>query len=359
MPERDPAVTAGRVVFFGAVHEAVPAFHAVLGSAAAQVVGLVTYDDELAARTSGFVDLASVAEKHRIPVLRTGDDSGSHALAWVGELEPDLSVCAGWTRLLTEPMLAIPVQGTVGFHASLLPRNRGHSPITWAILRGETVTGCTMLMLAPGLGTGDIVDQREILIEAEDTCATVLEKVGESGAEMLRQHLPALVRGSAPRRPQVIHNFERMLPRRTAAMGITSFDRSSTEVNNWIRAQTRPAAGAFAYLRGERVVLWRAEEVPHRGITPIPAGAVLGVDGDGVLVTTRTGAVRLLEVQAEDGPPEPAPMWFERKGLPPGCVFDAVDAATQAWAEGRRPRPGSEPPVVPEQRGSRTKGRTP
>ncbi len=360
MPERDSAVTAGRVVFFGAVHEAAPAFHAVLGSAAARVVGLVTFDEDLAARTSGFVDLASVAEKHRIPVLRTGDASAPDAVAWVRELAPDLLVCVGWTRLLSPAMLSIPAHGAVGFHASLLPRNRGRAPVNWAILRGETVTGNTMMMLAPGVDTGDIVDQREIPIEPEDTCGTVYEKVAEAGAEMLTRHLPALVNGTAPRRPQVVQSYERMLPKRTAEMGITSFDRTSAEVNNWIRALTRPYPGAFAYLRGRRLVLWSAEEVPHKGITPMPPGAVLGVDGEGVLVTTRTGAVRLLEVQTEGGSAEPAPMWFARMGLQPGCVFDAVDAATQAWAEGRGPQPGATAPVVPRQREeSGRKGRTP
>jgi methionyl-tRNA formyltransferase len=271
-------------------------------------------------------------------------------LAWVRDLAPDLVVCVGWTRLLSPEMLAIPKYGAVGFHPSLLPRNRGRAAVSWAILRGETVTGNTMMLLAPGVGTGDIVDQREIPIDYDDTCATVLEKVAEAGADMLRQHLHALVRGTAPRRPQVISSFERMLPTRTAAMGITSFDRTSTEVYDWIRALTRPYPGAYAYLRGERLVIWRAAEVPHRGIAPMPPGAVLGVDDDGVLVTTRTGAVRLLEVQAEDGPAEPAPAWFARKGLQPGSVFEAVDAATQAWAEGRGPRPRTAPPVLPEQR---------
>jgi hypothetical protein len=84
----------------------------------------------------------------------------------------------------------------------------------------------------------------------------------------------------------------------------------------------------------------------------MPPGAVLGIDEDGVLVTARTGAIRLLEVQAEDGPAEPAPAWFVRKRLQPGYVFEAVDPATQAWAEGRGPRPGTSGsrPVVPGQR---------
>lgn len=350
MSERDAVVEAGRVVFLGAVEEAVPALHTVLSSAATQVVGLVTYDDHLAARTSGSADLTPLAERYGVPVLRTGDANAAPVLEWIRDLRPDLLVCVGWTRLLGPAMLAIPRHGAVGFHASLLPRNRGRAAVSWALLRGESVTGNTMMMLAPGVGTGDIVDQREIPITYEDTSGTLCGKVAEAGADMLRQHLHALVRGAAPRRPQVVNSFERMLPKRTAAMGITSFDRTSTEVYNWVRALTRPYPGAFAYLRGERLVIWRAAEVPHRGTTPMPPGAVLGVDEDGVLVTTRTGAVRLLEVQAEDGPAEPAPAWFTRKGLQPGYVFEAVDAATQAWAEGRGPRPGVSGPAVPGQR---------
>lgn len=346
MPERDAAVNAGRVVFLGAVDESVPAFQTVLTSAAAHVVGLVTYDEELAARTSGSADLTPLAARYGVPVLRTDDANAPPVLAWVRDLAPDLIVCVGWTRLLGAAMLAIPRHGAVGFHASLLPRNRGRAAVSWAILRGETLTGNTMMMLAPGIGTGDIVDQREIPIEYEDTSGTLCAKVADAGADMLRQHLHALVRGTAPRRPQVVNSFERMLPKRTAAMGITSFDRTSTEVYNWVRALTRPYPGAFAYLRGERLVIWRVAEVPNRGVTPMPVGAVLGVDGDGVLVTTRTGAVRLLEVQAEDGPAEPAPEWFARKRLQPGFVFEAVDPASQAWAEGRGPRPRTGTPDV-------------
>ena len=121
-------------------------------------------------------------------------------------------------------------------------------------------------------------------------------------------------------------------------MGITSFDRTSTEVHDWIRALTRPYPGAFAHLAGEKVTLWRAQVVHERG-SLLPPGTVLGVHDDGVVVTTRTGAIRLLEVQAGDEAAEPAPTWFARKGIRPGCVFDTVDEATLAWALGMGPRP--------------------
>jgi methionyl-tRNA formyltransferase len=323
----------GRVVFVGAALDAAATFDVLLRSRA-EVAGLVTLDPEQGARTPGFVDLARTAEMRGVPVLRTRDINDTETVEWVSGHSPDLMVCAGWNRLLGPATLAIPQQGVVGFHASLLPRYRGRAPVCWAILRGETLTGNTMLMLAPGVNTGDIVDQQEIPIEPHDTCAGVYEKVAASGADMLRRHLGELLTGTAPRRPQVVHHFDRMLPPRTPEMGITSFGRTAVEVHNWIRALSRPYDGAFAYLRGEKLVLWRADVLAGAG-TRMPPGLVLGVEGGGVVVTTRAGLIRLLEVQVPDRPAEPAARWFARSQVPPGSIFEPVDRDTIAWTLGR------------------------
>jgi methionyl-tRNA formyltransferase len=194
-----------------------------------------------------------------------------------------------------------------------------------------------MLMLAPGVNTGDIVDQQEIPIEPDDTCGTVYEKVSRSGAEMLRRHLGELLAGTAPHRPQAVHHFDRILPPRTPEMGVTSFARTAVEVHNWIRAQSRPYGGAFAHLWGEKLVLWRSDVLAGGG-TRMPPGLVLGVEGGGVVVTTRRGLVRLLEVQAPERSAEPAARWFARSRVPPGSIFETVDKETLAWALGRTHR---------------------
>lgn len=347
MADRAPARSAGRLVFVGALSEAEPAFEVVLGSTA-EVAALVTLDPDVGARTPRFVDLAPRAQKRGVPVLRAvGDGDTRSLLPQLRDLAPDLLVCVGWGQPLGPDLLALPPHGAVGFHPSLLPRFRGSAPVHWAILRGETITGNTMVMLTPGVSNGDIVDQREIVIERDDTCGTVYDKVTVTGAQMLREHLPALLAGTAPRRRQVVHHFDRKLPNRTASMDLTSFERTTTEVYNWIRALARPCTGAFAYMRGERVTLWRAVVLPDRR-TRVPAGTVLGVDGSGVVVTTTTGAVRLVEVQGEDAPAEPAASWLHRRGLQPGCVFESVDAATLAWTLGKAPRPEPPPDIVPE-----------
>ncbi len=205
------------MLFVGAVHEARPALEAVLHHDC-QVVGLVTLEPGRAATTAGFVDLATAARQAGVPVLETGNLNHPGEVARVRDLKPDLIVVVGWTRLLGEELLALPRRGCVGFHASMLPHNRGRAPVNWAIIRGEKETGNTMMYLAGGADTGDIIDQQRVAIDDEDTCATVYDKVGEAGAAMLRRHLDGLLAGTAPRRCQD-DSQANLLPKRTPDHG--------------------------------------------------------------------------------------------------------------------------------------------
>jgi hypothetical protein len=154
-----PAGPAGRVIFVGAVHEAAPALAAVLASGA-QTTEVVTLPAGRARTASGFVDLAPLARSRDVPVWRCTDLNAPESIEHVRRLRPDLIVVVGWTRLLCAALLAVPRHGCVGFHASLLPRYRGRAPVNWAILRGETVTGNTMMYLDAGADTGDITRVR-------------------------------------------------------------------------------------------------------------------------------------------------------------------------------------------------------
>ena len=210
----------GRVIFVGAVHEAVPALGVLLDGDAevAEVVTLPAERGRSAPPASS--DLEPLARAHGIPVRRCADINSPQSVQHTRDLRPDLMVVTGWSRLLSAELLSVPPRGVIGFHASLLPRCRGRAPVNWAILRGETVTGNTMMMLNAGTDTGDIVDQLTVTITLDDTCATVYAKIGEAGADMLRRHLPALLDGTAPRRPQG-EGGGPPLPKRTPGMGVT------------------------------------------------------------------------------------------------------------------------------------------
>lgn len=300
---------------------------------------MITPPDEYRRRLSGAADLPGAARAAGVPLL-SGTDLGTPAmLARVRALDPDLLVVVGWTRLLGPELLSIPRHGCVGFHASLLPRHRGRAPVNWAILRGETVTGNTMMMLDPGADTGDIVDQRTVLIGPEDTCGTVYDRVARAGAEMLVAHLPGLLAGTAPRRPQDPAEGD-VLPRRTPGMGVIDWDRPAPAVHDWVRALTAPYPGAFSVLDGERVMVWHTR--PPRGDEPGgPPGSVLAVEPGGVRVATRNGSVLVTDMSGPgpDRPPQPAARWCRQAGVRPGARFEAVPPAVARWVLGEGPRP--------------------
>ena len=331
-------MTGGRVIFVGAVHEAVPALGVLLGSGA-EIAEVVTLPAGRAASTSGFVDLEPLARAHGIPVRRCADINGAESARQVRELRPDLMVVTGWTRLLSAELLGVPARGVVGFHASLLPRYRGRAPVNWAILRGEAVTGNTMMYLDAGTDTGDIIDQRTVPIGLDDTCATVYAMVGEAGAGMLRHHLRALLDGTAPRRPQGPAEGPPWR-KRTPGMGITDWNRPARAVHDWIRALTWPYPGAFTFLAERKVMLWASALGDARACGA--AGEVLGCDADGVRVGTADGAILLTSVSDAGGAPGPAAAWAERNGLRPGEVFEPVRPETAAWALRPRPKPAEE-----------------
>lgn len=119
------------------------------------------------------------------------------------EVRPELVIVCGWRRLIPEDMIASVPLGVVGFHSAKLPEYPGRAPVPWALLRGDAWTADTMLFLDAGVDSGDIIDERVIpLHPRDDTPEAVYARMAHASAEMLLQHLPALLRGTAPRKPQ-------------------------------------------------------------------------------------------------------------------------------------------------------------
>jgi methionyl-tRNA formyltransferase len=327
----------GRVVFIGAVHEARPALAALLSCDQVTVAAVVTPPEDQAGRLSGLTDLASLADAAGVPVLRSGDVNAPAMVATIRGLEPDLLVVVGWTRLIGKALLAVPRRGCVGFHASLLPRHRGRAPVNWAILRGETLTGDTMMLLDPGVDTGSIVDQRSVVIGPEDTCGTVYERIADTGAEMLVEHLPALLDGTAPRRRQDPGQGD-SLPRRIPEMGVLDWNRTARQVHDWVRALTTPYPGAFTDLDGRQLMIWRTL-VPTDTRPCGPAGSVLAIEPAGLRVAANSGSVVVTSMSAPGEAPQPAAPWSRRAGISPGARFAAVPPEVARWARGEGPRP--------------------
>jgi methionyl-tRNA formyltransferase len=308
-----------RIVFVGAHMESYAPFRRLI-ERGDNIVGLVTLNAESMQKMSGATDLTELATEARIPLLRIANINRPEAIRWIQELQPDLLLVVGWTQLVKSELLRVPKLACLGFHASLLPKYRGRAPVNWAIINGETMTGNSMITLEPEADTGDIVAQRAIPIADEDDCNTIYQKVGQTEVEMLEEVLPLIQRGILPRTRQD-DSLATVMPKRRPEDGLINWNRSTREVYNWVRALTEPYPGAFSFVNGERVWIWKAEleagPMVQRGSQP---GEVAIGSGGWPQVATGDGWIRLVSVQREGGP-KVSGQTASETFLPPGVIL--------------------------------------
>jgi len=211
-------------------------------------------------------------------------------------LAPEIGFVVGWRTIIPDQLCAVPSKGLVGIHASLLPRYRGCAPINWAIIEGERRTGVTLFYLSSILDGGDIIGQRVIEISRDDSAGTVAEKAAEETSELIRQFYPPLRDGCAPRIAQD-HSLAFYRPRRTPDDGQVDWSWPADRIYDWVRALTRPYPGAFTYLDGRRVTVWRASTSEEEFPVDEPPGTILDIRGRGaLLVATGEGSLLIEEV---------------------------------------------------------------
>jgi len=307
-----------RIVFVGVHQESRAPFEYLLATGE-NVVGLVTLTPEQAAKFSGTTDLATPARDVQIPTLEVTTLKDEGAVEFVEKLRPDILLVVGWMRLLTDRVLRIPKIACLGFHASLLPKYRGRAPINWALINGETKTGNTLMVLAPGADEGDIVAQREIRIEFEDDCNTLYEKVAQTEVDMLADILPQIRIGRLPR----IHQdpgAATVMPRRRPEDGLIDWGKDARRLYDWVRALTHPYPGAFTWLNGQKLFVWTAlPKPPHNPPAEVAVGTIALGEHGYPEVKTGSGWLELIRVQLE-GEPE----------------LDGIEAARTFLGQGRR-----------------------
>jgi methionyl-tRNA formyltransferase len=208
-------------------------------------------------------------------------------------LHPDAIIVVGYGRIIPQWMLDLPPFGNINLHASLLPKYRGAAPIQWAIANGETVTGNTTMRIDAGLDTGDILEQQELAIAAEDTAESLAPRLAAIGADLMVETLRGLQAGSI--HPRTQDNSQATLaPILKKEDGLIDFSRSAAEIYDRIRA-FQPWPGAYTKFRGKNLQIIKAQ--PSTRAVP-PAEISLAADVLQVGCAHNT-SLELLEIQLE------------------------------------------------------------
>jgi methionyl-tRNA formyltransferase len=287
-----------RVVFAGTPAIAVPSLLVV--AAGHDLVGVLTNPDSAAGRglQTGQSAVKQAALEHGFPLLQPARlDAGVREA--IAALRPDILVCVAYGFIFGPKFLSLFPQGGINLHPSLLPRWRGPSPISAAILAGDSQTGITVQRLALEMDAGDILVQETIGLEGRETTAGLTGQVAGHGAGLVLRALAELADGSAAPRPQdhgqasycrLITREEARIDWRQPAVAI---DRQVRAFDPWPRAHSSWNGQSLTVLESLPC------PGPADGASPAsPPGTVLRVDKSaGILVQTGLGLLALRRLQ--------------------------------------------------------------
>jgi methionyl-tRNA formyltransferase len=304
-----------RVIFMGSPAFAVPSLSRVLKEF--RVVGVVTQKDRPKGRGRGLAStpVKREAQEFGISVLEFDKISSPEAIECLALMQPDFIVVAAFGQILTPAVLALPQFGCVNLHASLLPRHRGPSPISEAILSGDTVTGVTTMLMDEGIDTGDILLAKTIVIESHDTAGSLHDKLASEGALLLTGTLKGILDGTIGPRPQdnSAATCTKLLRK---SDGRIDWNREAIYLSRLVRAMN-PWPSAYCLYGTEALKVLTARLGTGQG----SPGRIERIDGDAVVVGTGQGTLDLLSVQPAGKSSMSAVEFLRGRRLAPGFQF--------------------------------------
>ena len=289
-----------RVIFMGTPDFASGTLQALI-NAGHEIALVVTQPDKPAGRgkqmkASPVKELAVSAGLDVYQPVRIRDPEATERLR---EEQADVIIVVAFGQILPQEVLDLTPFGCINVHASLLPAWRGAAPIQWALLNGDQMTGVTTMQMDAGLDTGDILMQREVAVEPDETGGSLFDKLAAAGAELCIETLDKLLAGDITPVPQgeTTTPYAKML---TRAMGEIDWSRSAAQIERMVRGLS-PWPGAYTYRNGKRIKICRATLTKEEALAQNEAeqaGALIG-DKDILRVQTGDGCLEIEEVQPE------------------------------------------------------------
>lgn len=283
-----------KIVFMGTPGFAVPVLEGLLENY--KVRAIVTQPDKKVGREGKvvFPPVKAVALNHTLLVLQP--EQIADAIEEIKGFQPDIIVTCAYGQILPLELLKVPRLGCINVHASLLPKYRGGAPIHRAIINGATETGVTIMYMSEGMDEGDIISQKSIPIDSEDTASTLHDKLSILGRELLLETLPSIIKGENTRTKQdssqATYGFN---IKRTDEK--IEFQKTKRQVYNQIRG-LNSWPGAYCLYDGKILKVW-SSYVTENFFPELFNGQITAVYRNGFGVKVSNGEVVFTEVQLE------------------------------------------------------------
>lgn len=199
-------------------------------------------------------------------------------------------------RILPEEIFSMPPKGTVNVHPSLLPKYRGAAPINWAIIRGERATGVTTIFIKKEIDAGNIILQKEVAIQPDETAGSLHDRLAELGSDLLIESLNQ-IENDAVRTSKQDESLTTKAPMLTRETCHLNFNQPAEHVKNWIHGLS-PYPGAYAFVDKKMVKFFRASLISSEENDLAP-GSISKVTKDELWITCNPGMISVMELQLE------------------------------------------------------------
>lgn len=290
-----------RIVFFGSAQFAVPTLRTLVG--AGHVISrVVTQPDRKKGRglRFAFTPVKAAAEEAGLEVFQPQSANDPSSIRDLKEAGAELFVVVAYGQILSPRLLEVPTLFSINAHASLLPKHRGAAPINWALIKGDTETGVSIIKLTPRMDAGPIILQQRFPIAETDTTLSLTERLSLGAARLIAESVELIARDAHTLTPQD-EKIATFAPKLTKKDGLIDWQNEASAIVNQIRGCLE-WPGAFTYYRGKTLKVYRARllEQGPQGRVAAP-GEILGISREGIAVQAGRNAVLIEELQPEAG----------------------------------------------------------
>jgi methionyl-tRNA formyltransferase len=232
-----------------------------------------------------------------LAVFQPVDVNTAQAVTYLKNLKPEIFVVVAYGQKLSQAVLDIPSVIALNIHASLLPAYRGAAPINWAIIRGEKITGVTLMKVALRMDTGPVIMQKLIDILEVDTAVTLADKLAREASDIIIDGINQIATGSVRLKEQD-ESKASFAPKLKRSHGLIEWNNTAQGIVNLIKG-CAPWPGAYTYYKGKTLKVHKACAVSYAGSDTVEAGQIVYMSKEGIVVACAGGSLLIETVQME------------------------------------------------------------
>lgn len=261
------------------------------------VIGVVTQPDKLVGRKKELVfsPVKKIALENNIKIFQPIKIRNEYKD--ILAMKPDIIITTAYGQMIPKSILDFPKYGCINVHGSLLPKLRGGAPIQHAIIDGYKKTGITIMYMATGMDSGDIISQEEIEILETDTYKSLHDKLKVLGSSLLLKTLPSIINGTNSRIEQNTNEitFGYNIKREEELL---NFNDTKEEIYNKIRGLNEEP-GSYFLLDNKIIKVYMSEKVEDLSFNNQENGEIVLVDKKSFSIKTKNGLLKILEIKPE------------------------------------------------------------